>query len=122
MFEKAVRNKLRWNYKGSLNVEDLWALEPYELNELYMKLAKDARASAKGLDSLIDVNEDDDSLETLRMDIVKHIFMTKKAEADSRQMAAIQKQKSARIIDIIARKKDAELEALSVEELEKLIP
>ena len=122
MFEKAVRNKLRWNYKGSLNVEDLWALELYELNELYMKLAKDASASAKGLDSLIDVNEDDDSLETLRMDIVKHIFMTKKAEADSRQMAAIQKQKSARILGIIARKKDAELEAMSVEELEKLIP
>ena len=122
MFEKAVRNKLRWNYKGSLNVEDLWTLELYELNELYMKLAKDARASAKGLDSLIDVDEDDDSLETLRMDIVKHIFMTKKAEADSRQMAAIQKQKSARILDIIARKKDAELESMSVEELEKLIP
>ena len=122
MFEKAVRNKLRWNYKGSLNVEDLWTLELYELNELYMKLDKDARASTKGLDSLIDVDEDDDSLETLRMDIVKHIFMTKKAEADSRQMAAIQKQKSARIIDIIARKKDAELEAMSVEELEKLIP
>ena len=122
MFEKAVRNKVRWNYKGSLNVEDLWTLELYELNELYMKLDKDARASTKGLDSLIDVDEDDDSLETLRMDIVKHIFMTKKAEADSRQMAAIQKQKSARIIDIIARKKDAELEAMSVEELEKLIP
>ena len=122
MFEKAVRNKVRWNYKGSLNVEDLWTLELYELNELYMKLAKDARASAKGLDSLIDVDEDDDSLETLRMDIVKHIFMTKKAEADARQMAAIQKQKSARILDIIARKKDAELEAMSVDELEKLIP
>ena len=122
MFEKAVRNKLRWNYKGSLNVEDLWTLEPYELNELYMKLAKDARANAKGLDSLIDVDEGDDSLETLRMDIVKHIFMTKKAEADARQMAAIQKQKSTRILDIIARKKDAELEAMSVEELEKLIP
>lgn len=122
MFEKAVRNKLRWNYKGSLNVEDLWTLEPYELNELYMKLAKDARANAKGLDSLIDVDENDDSLETLRMDIVKHIFMTKKAEADARQMAAIQKQKSTRILDIIARKKDAELEAMSVEELEKLIP
>ena len=122
MFEKAVRNKLRWNYKGSLNVEDLWTLEPYELNELYMKLAKDARANTKGLDSLIDVDEGDDSLETLRMDIVKHIFMTKKAEADARQMAAIQKQKSTRILDIIARKKDAELEAMSVEELEKLIP
>lgn len=122
MFEKAVRNKVRWNYKGSLNVEDLWTLELYELNELYMKLAKDARASTKGLDSLIDVDEDDNSLETLRMDIVKHIFMIKKAEADSRQMAAIQKQKSARILDIIARKKDAELEAMSVEELEKLIP
>ena len=70
MFEQAARMKLRFDYRGAISVEDLWDLNQDDLNAIYGILSS-IKKDSEGA-SLIDSKED--TVLTLRMDIVKHIF------------------------------------------------
>ena len=129
MFEKASRLKLRFDTpKGSLSVEDLW--------DLPLVIHKGGTAAA-GLDNLArNLNKQikeasDDSFVTktsavstvlqLKFDLVKHVIDVRLAEAALAEDAAEKRQKKQKLLEILSRKKDAELEGSSIEDLEKAI-
>ena len=118
IFEKAIRTKLRFeSSKGILTVEDLWDLTLPQLDNLwkkYNKLAKEAEE-----ESLLATRSKSDSDNTLRIEILRHIVTTKQAEAldaTTRLEKAAQKRK---IMDLIARKQESEMEGKSLDELFK---
>ena len=121
MFEKATRQKLRFQYKGLISVEELWDLSLEELNNVYMSLS--SKSKKKTEDTLITdgkaTKEDRDN--TLRMDIVKAIFEVKKKEAENRKVRKEQKDKNQQILSILARKENQEMENKSIDELRAML-
>ena len=120
MFEYATRNKLRFNYHGMLTVEDLWDLSVESLNEIYKNLNKHLKEESE--ESLLDekVNPDRELI-TVSIDIVKHIVSVKLEKQNAQRMAAeryIQKQK---ILEIMAKKQDSELQEKSLDELSQML-
>lgn len=117
MFEKAVRQKVRFAYKGSLSVEDLWDLPLEGLDSIYQKL----RAEQKEMetDSLLKTRKSGSALLELKVDIVKHIVSVKLDEQEERKVKRERAEEKKRILEIMARKQDAALESSSLEDLEK---
>lgn len=125
MFDKATRNKLRFESpKGLLSVEDLWDLP---------LTAKNGGASldnlAKGLSRKLKDTETEsfvlktvkvDSSLQLSFDIVKHIIDIRLGEVEKAEVSRVAKEKKQRIQAIIAQKQDEQLKGASLEELQEL--
>lgn len=109
IFKKGLERKLRFNYRGRIGIEDLFSLSNEELNNIYLSIPQE-RGLIKGI-------SDNDSL---RIEIIKEIFNDRK-ERERATIESNRKEKENQIIDdLIARKKNEELEKLSIEELEKM--
>lgn len=117
-FEFASRNKLRFNYRGVITVEDLWDLGVRELDHIYKGLMSEKKETET--ESLIEKQTENTILET-KIELVKYVFNTKVEEAEAMAKKAENAAKKQKILAILARKQDAELENKSTEELEKLI-
>ena len=117
IFETASRNKVRFlvTGRGNLAVEDLWDLSEKQLNSIYTELAAESRNSE--VESLIEPSVEDKAL-SLRKDVVRHVFGVKKAERVELAAKAQKRERRARLLEIRARKQDAELEALDLEALD----
>jgi len=128
MFEKATQQKLRFNsVMGNLTVEDLW--------DLPLKTTSDARASLNNVavvvNRLLKANKEEldfisdtpkaDSILELKMDIVKHIIQVKLEEAEIAATRKANRERNAKIREIIDQKGDATLQRKSVKELEKML-
>jgi hypothetical protein len=120
-YKLASKKKLRFaTNKGVLSVEQLWDLSRAELG----RCIKEVKKVLSGTD-----NDDDlsfllesskiDVEQQLRFDILKDIYITKKDEAEALKNKSVTKAHNEKILTLIARKQEAELENLSVEELEK---
>ena len=117
-FEFASRNKLRFNYRGLITVEDLWDHNVRELDHIYKGLMSEKKETET--DSLIEKQSENTILET-EIELVKYVFNTKVEEAEAMTKKAENAAKKQKILAILARKQDAELENKSAEELEALI-
>jgi len=118
MFEKASKMKLRFACdKGNLTTEDLWDLTDKDLDKMYIDLAKGKKSDET--ESLINPHEDKTLI--LKLEIVKHIFTVKREEAKASKDKIETKRQNDRILEIIAKKSDAELEGKSVEELQAMV-
>lgn len=116
MFEKASRIKLRYSTnRGVLSVEDLWDLSLEQLDPIAINLNK--RLKESQTESFIKTRTKD-TIE-LKFNIVKHIIDVKLQEQEERIVAAEKKAKRQKILDLMAKKQDAELESKSYEELAK---
>ena len=116
MFEKASRVKLRYSTnRGVLSVEDLWDLSLEQLDPIAINLNK--RLKESQTESFIKIRTKD-TIE-LKFNIVKHIIDVKLQEQEERIVAAEKKAKRQKILDLMAKKQDAELESKSYEELAK---
>lgn len=124
MFEKATRLKLRFNtVRGIVNVEDLWDLPltgQVSLDELAVRLHNELRESA-GQVSFVSPSSSDDSLLQLKFDVVKHILDVRVSERDARKVEADRASQKQKLLGILARKQDAELEGKTTEELSAMI-
>lgn len=118
LFESATRNKIRFDYRGSISVEDLWDLSVEELDIIYKNLMTKKKASET--ESLLSEKKTSPVLET-KIEIVKYIFGVKIDEEKAAEQRAENAAKKQKILAILAKKQDAELENKSAEELEKLI-
>lgn len=119
MFERAVRGKLRFDYRGQCTVEDLWDLNVQALDSIYKKLK--SREKAMNEDSLLETRSAEDTEIALSIDIVKHIVETKLAEKKSREEAADRKAKKEQIMTLIANKQNEQLAGKSIEELQQMV-
>ena len=128
MFEKATQQKLRFNsVMGNLTVEDLW--------DLPLKTTSDARASLNNVavvvNRLLKANKEEldfisdtpkaDSILELKMDILKHIIQVKLEAAEIAATRKANRERNAKIREIIDQKGDATLQRKSVKELEKML-
>ena len=117
MFEKCTRMKVRFPFKGSVSVEDLWDLSLPNLDSVYKQLRAQQKASEE--DSLLGTRSAAGDLVTLQIEVVKHIVTVKQEEADERKNAREKAEQKQKILGIIADKKDESLKSMSVEELQK---
>ena len=118
MFEKASRIKLRFTYFGQISVEDLWDLNPKQLDELYSDLA--AKKKQLATESLIEPRKANAELD-LRIELVKHVFEVKRAEAEARRAAAAQAERRQKILEVMHRKDEEGLLGKTMEELEAML-
>ena len=119
IFEYAVRNKVRFPFKGMISVEDLWDLSLTNLDSIYKTLNKQVKQSEE--ESLLNTKTDVDTELEVQIAIVKHIVSVKLAEQEAREKAAAKKAQKQKIMSIIAKKEDENLDNMSIDQLRKLL-
>lgn len=119
IFEYAVRNKVRFPFKGMISVEDLWDLSVTNLDFIYKELNKRIKQSEE--ESLLNVKTNVDTELDVQITIVKHIVSVKLAEQEAREKAAVKKAQKQKLMSIIATKEDEALRNSSVDDLKKML-
>lgn len=119
MFEYAVRNKLRFPFKGMISVEDLYDLSLTNLDVVFKTLNKQVKQSNE--ESLLASKTKEDEILDVQIEIVKHIFNVKREEHVAKLREKENKEKKQRLLEIKHQKEDEALHNMSVEELDRLI-
>lgn len=119
IFEVATRQKYRFPYKGSISVEDLWALPLTELDSIFKGL--NAKAKQAQEESLLETKSKEDEETAIKIEIIRHIVSVKQAEAVAREKAKENKEMKQRLLEIKAVRENKRLEGLSDTDLEKMI-
>lgn len=119
IFEYATRNKMRFPYKGSVSVEDLWDLSVTELDKVFKTLNSQRKQSQE--ESLLNTKSKEDEIVDVQIAIVKHIVAVKLAEKEAREKAAENKAKKQKIMAIMAARDEKALENASDEDLQKML-
>lgn len=118
LFITATRKKMRFPYKGMINVEDLWNLPVTELDKIYKTLNKKAKSAQE--DSLLEVSVEDENL-NIQIEIIRYIVSVKLEERKAAETARERKEMEQRILAIKAQRANEKLENLSDEELDKML-
>lgn len=117
MYKKAIRAKMRVaTSKGEVSVERLFDLSMTELGEILIGLDRTLKESTTGLDFIDTVSADSET--QAKFELVKDVYLTKKREAEESVVARDTKAHNEAIMALIAKKREAALENLSIEELE----
>lgn len=119
LFIKASRKKIRFPYKGSATVEDLWDLPVTELDKIYKSL--NAKVKLTKEESLLETKTDEDEELTVQIEIIKHIVSVKLEEKKEAEKAKERKEQKQKIMSILASKQEEALKGKSVEELQKML-
>ncbi len=118
IFEFASKNKVRFNFMGSIYTEDLWDLSLENLDDIYKKL--NAKVKQSDEESLLGKKSVEDNELEVKIEIVKHIVAFKLEEREKAINAKNNKLQKEKIKEIMKRKQDASLEGLTEAELEEL--
>lgn len=125
MFIKATKIGLRFDtVRGLATIEDVWqmpltAKNGFSLDDLAKSLNKQLKESAG--ESFVEEQSTQNTELDLAFEIVKFIIADRKAENAARLTAAEDKNKRAKILEILSKKKDSAMEEMSVDELEALL-
>lgn len=119
MFEKAVKGKYRFPYKGQIAVEDLYDLPLGSLDTVFKTLNAEVKKTDE--ESLLQTKSAEDDILATKIEIVKYIFNEKLEEKKNQKEAAERKEKKQKIMQIIATKQDEALQNASVEDLQKML-
>lgn len=121
-FKEATRMKLRVNTSvGELSVEQLWDLSLTKLATAIKNVKKQLQKDNDDELSFLDEDKKVDKVVQLTFDVLKEIYLTKKAEQDEARTALERKANNEKIMAIIAKKQESQLEDMSVEELQALL-
>jgi len=120
LLERAIRQRWRFDSSiGPLSTEQLWDVDLKVLDETYVYLGQKLRAIAG--EGLAPASESTDvSRYGGKMALLKHVYDTRVAESEAKEERVLMRQKADRLDEIIERKKNQELEELSIEELEAM--
>ena len=119
IFEYAVRNKIRFPFKGVISAEDLWDLSLANLDSIYKTLNKQVKQSEE--ESLLVTKTNVDTELEVQIAMVKHIVSVKLEEKEAREKAAAKNAQKQKIMAIIATKEDEALQNSSVDDLRKML-
>lgn len=119
MFEFALKNKVRFPFKGLVSVEDLFDLSVRDLDGIFKTLNAQVKKSQE--ESLLATKTKEDETLAIQIEIVKHIVKTKLDEAETAKQSKELKEKKQKIMEMIAEKKDEALRNASVEELQAML-
>lgn len=119
IFEYAVRNKLRFNYKGLLTVEDLWDLSLRDLDSIYKQLK--AQAKTNDEESLMASKSKADTVLEKQIEIVKYVFAEKEAAAAKAKKAQENRKQREKLMGILAEQEEKDLRGKSADELRAMI-
>lgn len=119
MFEFALKNKVRFPYKGLVSVEDLWDLSVRDLDSIFKTLNAQVKKSQE--ESLLATKTKEDETLSIQIEIVKYIVKTKLDDAEIAKQNKELKEKKQKIMEIIAAKQDESLHNASVEELQAML-
>lgn len=118
IFEYAVRNKLRFPYKGTISTEDLWDLPVTELDKIFKVLNKKNKTNEE--ESLLSTSSVD--MDTLiSIDIIKYIVNYKLKKKEENEQAKKRSEDRQLIMDIVEKKRKQSLEDKTEEELLKML-
>lgn len=121
-FKQASKQKLRFaTTKGYLSSEQLWDLTLTDLTTCIRNAKKVLKKNDDDELGFLDETSTVDKTEQLQFDILKEIYLTKKADNEALRTAKETKEHNLKILDLIQNKKDGELAAKSVSELEALL-
>lgn len=118
MFEFAAKNKIRFSYRGQMTTEDLFDLNLRDLDYIYKCLMEEKKTSET--ESLIEKKTENTVLEC-KIELVKYVFNQKVEEKKAAEAKAENAAKKQKILEILEKKQDAELEGKSADELKKLL-
>lgn len=127
IFESATKKKLRFpSTAGLLSTEDLWDLpllggkrNTPNLDDIAKHLNSKIKEAQE--ESFVQKPSSVSSELKLQFDVVKHIIDVKIEEDTKLADAAAKREKNARILEIMERKQDEELQGKSLEELRALL-
>ena len=118
IFEYAVRNKLRFPYKGTISTEDLWDLPVTELDKIFKVLNKKNKTNEE--ESLLSTSSVD--MDTLiSIYIIKYIVNYKLKKKEENERAKKRSEDRQLIMDIVEKKRKQSLEDKTEEELLKML-
>ena len=95
IFEYATRHKVRFPFKGSISVEDLWDLRVEDLDQIFKTLNTKQKQSQE--ESLLNVKNKEEELMEVQIAIIKYIVVVKLAEKEAQKKAVENKAKKQKI-------------------------
>lgn len=119
IFKYAVKNKLRFNYKGVCTVEDLYDIPLSGLDKMYGELKKQQKSF--GEDSLLNKKSSEEKEIGIKIEIIESIVADRLADIDKAKKAQQTRERNRRIAQIIADKEDAALNDMSLEDLKAML-
>ena len=119
IFEYAVRNKVRFPFKGMISVEDLWDLSLTNLDSIYKTLNKQIKQNDE--ESLLSTKTNIDTELEVQIEIIKHIVSVKLVEKEARESELARKEQKQKIMSIIAAKEDEALRNSSIDDLKNML-
>lgn len=119
IFEYAAKNKMRFSFKGTLSVEDLFDLKVEDLDSIYKSLK--AKVKQEEEESLLQKKTKEVTDITVAIEIVKYIVAEKLEEVEARKKQRENREKKQKLLAILADKQNEELKGKSAEEIQKMI-
>ena len=119
LFETATRNKMRFQFRGMISVEDLWDLSLTNLDSVFKTLNAEAKKSEE--ESLLETKSKENEELSNKIEIVKYIVNIKLEEKKTRENARKNAEMKQRLLEIKAKRQDAALENMSDEDLDKML-
>ena len=119
IFKYAVKNKLRFNYKGVCTVEDLYDIPLSGLDKMYGELKKQQKNF--GEDSLLNKKSSEEKEIGIKIEIVESIVADRLADIEKAKKVQQTRERNRRIAQIIADKEDAALNDMSLEDLKAML-
>lgn len=119
IFESAVRNKLRFPFRGLVTVEDLFDLSLEHLDSIYKALNSQMKQVKE--ESLLETKTKEDKELNTKIELVKYIVNLKLEERDQKSKEKDKKEQRQKIMEILASKQNEELKNKTPEELSKML-
>lgn len=125
-FQRATRNKLRFpTPTGNVSVERLWDYKGAKLpllGDIITSLAKDLDISTpSNLDFLKSNAPRKDWRKQLMFDVAKEVYLILQDEAEANANEKANKEHNEKILALIAKKQEDSLEAMTEDELRKML-
>ena len=115
LFEVATRTKMRFPYRGTISVEDLWDLSPTQLDTVFKTLNAQLKEATE--ESLLKVKTPADKVVEVQIEIVKYIVSVKVAEQEAKSQAKAIKEEKQKLMAVLANKEDEALQKMSADEI-----